>query len=184
MIDAYPLCWPVGWPRKKHPNYSQFRTTFAKARDGLLKEIKLLGGKNVVISSNISLRLDGLPYANQRNPDDTGVAFYFYLFGESQCIPCDKWNNVGDNLQAIRKTVEALRGLERWGAKEVVKAAFKGFVALPSGTEVRYFKHGDTKESAKSQYHEYCREFHPDLGGDSDKLIIMTDEYNTLPNRT
>lgn len=181
MVDAFPLCWPVGWPRTTYSNYSQFRTTFGKARDGLLKELELLNGKNIVISSNIELRLDGLPYAKSKRPDDSGVAVYFYLFGHSQCIPCDKWRDVGDNIQAIRLTVAALRGLERWGAKEMVKAAFKGFVALPPGRETRYFDEHDTKESAKDKYRKYCKKLHPDVGGDSEKFNTMMEEYNTLP---
>ena len=165
-IDAYPLSWPVGWPRLK-PKQSRFDTSFAQARDGLLREIKLLGGGNVIISSNVPLRRDGLPYAQRRSPDDPGVAVYFNMFGQSQCIPCDKWLTVADNLQAIKSTVAALRGIERWGTGEMVKATFQGFVALPPGSETRYFDEGDTKVSAKHKYRKYCKEFHPDFGGDS-----------------
>lgn len=35
-------------------------------------------------------------------------------------------------MRAIEKTIEALRGLERWGAKEMVNAPFRGFKALPA----------------------------------------------------
>lgn len=132
MIEAYPLQWPAAWPRTQYPVPAKFKTPFSYARDQLLRELELLGASDVVISSNMMIRQDGLMYAKQRIPDDRGVAVYFNLNGEPQCIPCDKWTQVQDNLQAIRLTVEALRGLERWGAKEMVAAAFKGFKALPS----------------------------------------------------
>jgi len=60
MIEAYPLQWPVGWKRTIYykRQRSKFDTTFGKARDNLLNEIRLLGGQNPIISSNIHLRLD------------------------------------------------------------------------------------------------------------------------------
>jgi hypothetical protein len=48
------------------------------------------------------------------------------------CFACDRWDSVADNVQAIRKTIEALRGIERWGTGDMVQRAFAGFVALPS----------------------------------------------------
>jgi hypothetical protein len=46
-------------------------------RVALLNEIKLLGGRLPVISTNVRLRRDGLPYANDHVPDDKGAAVYF-----------------------------------------------------------------------------------------------------------
>lgn len=70
--DAFPLAWPLQW--KRTPNHQRqiaiFRTRFGKARDMLVNEVRKLGGKNLVISSNNQLRNDGLPYSNQREPDD------------------------------------------------------------------------------------------------------------------
>src|SRR5690606_9584801 len=129
-MEAYPLQWPDGWPRTDRPARARFDTSFARARAELLNELRLLGATGVVISSNIELRRDGLPYANAKQPDDRGMAVYFTLRGEQQCIPCDVWDRTEDNLQAIRLTVAALRGLDRWGAKEMVNAAFRGFKAL------------------------------------------------------
>ena len=48
------------------------------------------------------------------------------------CFACDKWRDVYDNIYAIGKTIEALRGIERWGTGDMVEQAFTGFVALPS----------------------------------------------------
>ncbi|MBL8237297.1 MAG: hypothetical protein JNM66_07760 [Bryobacterales bacterium] len=82
-----------------------------------MDEIRKLGGKQIVISSNLELRLDGLPRAAQRTPADQGVAVYFTLNGRSQCFPCDRWSTIEHNLWAIAKSIEALRGLERWAQR-------------------------------------------------------------------
>jgi hypothetical protein len=75
-----------------------------------------------------------LPYAKYKTPDDPGVAVYFELNGRSQVFACDKWDRVEDNLQAIRKTIEAIRGIERWGSSEMLNRIYKGFQALPEQT--------------------------------------------------
>ena len=137
MISGYPLQWPAGWPRTKYPNRARFDTPQAAAQTGILRELALLGARNVVISTNIELKADGTPYARQvRAGEDPGVAVYFTLNGAQQCIPCDKWTTIADNMQAIHKTIEALRGLDRWGAKDMVTAAFRGFKALPESAIV------------------------------------------------
>lgn len=122
------------------------------------------------------VRQDGFLYAKQRVPDDRGVAVYFTLNGEQQCIPCDKWSQIQDNLQAIRLTVEALRGLERWGAKEMVNAAFRGFKALPESAivtpyskrawyEVLEVAQTASPEIIRAAYRQKAMKAHPDQGG-------------------
>ena len=132
MITASPLAWPANWPRSRVQQRSNFGVySFERMRTEVLRELKLLKAQDVIISSNLRIRQDGFPYSGQRQPEDTGIAVYFMLNGQQQCIPCDKWTKVEDNLRAIVKTIEALRGIERWGAKEMVDAAFTGFKALP-----------------------------------------------------
>lgn len=131
MVDAYPLQWPAGKPRTQIPKRSNFSGSQNECQNQVVKEVKLLGGRNLVISTNIKLRQDGLPYASQRAPDDKGVAVYFEYEGNQQCFACDKWDLVKDNMRAIAKTIEALRGIGRWGSGDMVRSAFKGFQALP-----------------------------------------------------
>ena len=171
MIESYPLYWPESWPRTKpyRRDRSRFDQSPGRARDKLVNELKLLGARDVIISTNVALRRDGLPYANQREPDDTGVAAWFVLDGEQQCIPCDRWSRVWENMYAIAKSIEALRGLDRWGAKSMVRAAFKGFAALPSpgignwrdvlGRDI------DSRDQMEDRYRQLARERHPDHGG-------------------
>ena len=106
-VDAFPLSWPSGKPRTRNPQRSRFDVSLATARDCLMHEIRLLGGTLPVLSSNVQLRRDGLPYANMREPDDRGVAVYFTLKGQQMCFCCDRWDSVADNIQAVRKTIEA-----------------------------------------------------------------------------
>lgn len=96
-----------------------------------MDELRLLGARNVVLSTNVELRRDGLPYANRPEPGDSGAAAYFTHNGKSMCFSCDRWDRVRDNIRAIEKTIAAMRGIERWGTGEMVQAAFSGFEALP-----------------------------------------------------
>lgn len=174
MTEAYPLQWPANWPRTPKPTRARFDTSLAGARDGLLYELRLMNATNIVINSNMELRRDGLPYAKQSNLDDTGVAVYFTLYGDQRCIPCDRWDTVEDNLQAVRKTIEALRGLDRWGAKAIVDAAFSGFKALPAAATVSDEHWYDvlgvdpfaSPEQIRQAYKNLVKRHHPDIGGD------------------
>lgn len=75
--ERYPLYWPPGQPRQRNRQAAVFKVEFARSRDELLHSLKLLGGRGVIISTNIPLRLDGLPYAGVAEPADPGVAVYF-----------------------------------------------------------------------------------------------------------
>ena len=44
----------------------------------------------------------------------------------SRAIACDKWDSIRDNLHAVAKTIEALRGIDRWGTGEMVDAGTLG----------------------------------------------------------
>ena len=168
MSQAYPLHWPVGWPRTKRPRSSAFRVTFAEAREDLQKELALMGARYLVISTNHTLRRDGLPYANQPTPDDCGVAVYFEWNGKQMSFACDKWDTVRANLRAIGKTVENLRGIERWGASDMMERAFSAFEALPAPKscwdELEIAPDSD-RQTIISAYRYKAKRTHPDHGG-------------------
>ena len=128
----YPLQWPAGWPRTKTPGKSQFSTGMEKATRGLMEEIRRLGGRLPVISSNAQYRLDGMPSARQGHVEDTGVAVYFQRKGNPMVFACDSYWTMHENMHAIAKTIEALRAIERWGASDMMERAFTGFTALPA----------------------------------------------------
>lgn len=186
-VTAYPLCWPAGKPRTSHPQPSRFgtnkwqaarRISMADAQRELFHQLALLGAENEILSSNLKLRKDGLPYSNQRTPDDPGIAVYFDLHDsnanlQTVCIACDKWNKQECNVWSIAKSIDALRGLERWGGGEMVQAAFTGFVALPAPAAaewwsvLEFYSEGNALESdVEMRCRELMQKYHPDKGGD------------------
>ena len=143
--EAYPLDWPANWPRHKgERGRAAFGTrgrgdyggkdqlSIANGLSRLTREMNLLAAWNeqCVVSSNVELRLDGLPGSNRRAPDDPGVAVYFRLDGNPYCLACDKWDRVADNLAAVAAHIGAMRGQERWGVGST-EQAFAGYAALP-----------------------------------------------------
>lgn len=192
--SAYPLSWPPSWPRtatilREHSRFfstvrgeiqtgSNYRPLYKKDRtmsdatDGLLAELQKLGAGNVVISTNVELRNDGLPYSNRRAPLDPGAAVYFMLKKKPIVLACDKWLRVEDNLHAIAKHIEALRGQERWGVGSVEKA-FAGYTALPapgeSGAATWWAVLGVAQDApfevTRDAYREQAKRCHPDANG-------------------
>lgn len=185
-VTAYPLSWPAN--RKRTPRHMQqharFKvSSFAKGRDDLLAEVHRLRGRSVVLSTNVSLRNDGLPYANQRQPDDTGVAIYFIdKNGGRKCFACDRWRKIEDNMHAIEMTIAALRGIERWGSGEDMEAAFSGFAALPPSKrpwwEVLGVTHDSPISTVEQKYRELAQSHHPDRGGDPAKMSELNAAFD------
>lgn len=180
----YPLQWPDGWKRTLNPGKSQFSTGMEKATRGLLEEIRKLGGRLPVISSNAQYRNDGMPYARQARIDDTGVAVYFQRNGKPMVFACDNYWTVHDNIHAITKTIEALRAIERHGSSSMMERAFTGFTALPapivagmkrSWREVLEFGNGPANEPEITlNYRILAKALHPDRhGGDSTKMAEL-----------
>lgn len=130
MADAYPLSWPQGWTRAKLQRASKFKATGSKAHKFLMAELNRLGASGVVVSTNVPLKADGTMRLD-REPLDPGVAVYFQRNGKQVVFACDQYEDMAENLQAIAKTIEAMRGIERWGAGEMMDRAFSGFKGLP-----------------------------------------------------
>lgn len=174
MAEAYPLQWPDGWKRTESSNRGtpRFKGTFGSTRDGLLEEIRRFGGTMVVLSTNVPLRNDGLPYANARQPDDPGVAVYFQRKGKPVSLACDKWKTVGENIRALQLTLEAMRGIDRWGSSELMERTFTGFTALPApeSSSMRSWESilglAGCRDigTVRKRRNELVRKYHPDFG--------------------
>lgn len=217
--EAYPLQWPANQPRTRAGDRkeSKFGTvvTNEHGRAGMRHrsiwecvervraELRRTGAITVVISSMLPLRNDGLPRsdASQVPQGDPGVAVYWTrrVRGRLQphAMPCDRWNKVADNLYAIALSIEALRGMERWGAVSL-EQAFAGFAALPpgDGTEIiprqpvvdwRTILGGTWPEElepaeilgiAKARHRKLIAIAHPDAGGSVAAAAELNDAIN------
>lgn len=194
IITASPLTWPTGWPRTNRPESSRFGkwnkpVSIHRASSEVLDQLRIMGipQRNVIISTNLRLRQDGLPYSNQRQPEDVGVSVWFIQEGQQKVIALDKYTKIADNLWAVAKTIEAMRGIERWGGGQILERVFTGFNALPgpdtesAATWKDYFiQFGyDTKDrdTLKTAYRALSKKLHPDRGGDADKMATLNKMY-------
>jgi hypothetical protein len=176
----FPLAWPDGWPRT--PDYrrsrSRYEKAFARDRDEVLRRLKRMGATTPIISTNVALRLDGLPLANQRAPKDPGVAVYFDRKRKPHVIACDAWQSVDENLRACLRTLEALAAIERSGSAQLEDRAYAGFARLPaavgkSPTWRDVLGNHQLLSHAESAYREMARSAHPDRGGSHEAMAEL-----------
>lgn len=132
MPAQFPLTWPDLIPRHKTRESGRFKTTLAAALANVENSLFLFGkdsGKvvsNFVISSNYTL--------TERRPADPGVAVWFTWDEIQVCIPIDRYTSIEANLQAIHHVIEARRVEIRHGTLALVRASFRGLLALPPPT--------------------------------------------------
>jgi hypothetical protein len=193
----YPLQWPAGWKRTTSRDYGRFAKK-GQARDGsgwrptqdititeavqrLLQELLRMGisEDDVVISTNLQLRLDGLPRSGQAAPADPGAAVYWRDLTpngmQDRCMAIDRYTKVEQNVAALAATIEAMRAIERHGGAVIMDRAFTGFTALPSPIvagmkrpwrEVLEYGNGLVDRDQVKQHHRIlANRLHPDKGG-------------------
>lgn len=181
--QAYPLQWPDHIPRTKNREKSRFKTTLSGALKNVRHSIEAFGrdsGKavtNITLSSNVTLGND--------RPQDPGVAAWFTWDGMSLCIPVDRYATAEENLQAIHHVLEARRTELRHGTLHLVKATFRGFVALPpppgakpkrTWWEVFGFSSPvSDKAVIEGRFKQLAKDRHPDAGG-SDAAMAELNE--------
>ena len=174
MTTAYPLHWPAGLPRTKTKLQSRFQSTLHRALENVRAELRLFGkdsGKPVsdlILSSNVTL--------TEQRPADTGIAAYFKWDGLDCCIAVDRYPKVEHNVQAIAKVVEAERAKLRHGGLNVVRAAFRGYAALPPPRDgkpwwdVLGVPQDCRLDAARQAHRTLAVKHHPDAGGDVDRM--------------
>lgn len=165
--QRYPLTWPDGWPRT--PPYRRTHSPFKsqstdRAMRDLMDELGRLGARKVIVSSNLKLRQDGMPYSQQPRTDDEGIAVYFTRKGQEMALACDKFAKREDNMRAITKTIDAIRGIERWGSSDMMERAFTGFAALAAPVALSWRDVLDPADPEGS-YKRLRSQHHPDRGG-------------------
>src|SRR6516225_5296282 len=116
-IEAYPLHWPDGWPRT-NPNQRESdrrfgggKLTMGRAVNQLVNELRLLGTTNIIVSSNIPTKSDGLPYADNRRIDDPGIAVYFDFKKKHRVMARDGFTSPAGNIRSLTLAIEAVRDI-------------------------------------------------------------------------
>lgn len=204
-IPAHPLSWPDGW--KRTPDHGRQRAKFGRktpSSQGSWKthsELTIsqavervraelvrmdVSDNDLVISSNLQLRLDGLPRSGQAEPRDPGVAVYWQRRHERKdppkCMAIDRYDRVADNLAAIAATLEAMRAIERHGGAAILERAFTGFVAIENQSkpwpEVLGVSPSASNDEIVEAYRRRRSATHPDVaGGDSEAFQRVQEAY-------
>lgn len=199
----YPLSWPTTWKRtpfhqRRHAAFHQHKTTTRQCLDGssrvykqkeslsvgsalerLTGELRRLGVTRIVISSNLRVRQDGLPYSQQaKQLDDPGVAVYFRLKGAPRVLACDRWLSAAENMAAIAGHIEAIRAQDRYGVG-TVEQAFAGYAALPPTAADWHIVLGVSATATRDQilaaHRKLASEHHPDRGGRSEDMARINE---------
>jgi len=188
MNEAYPLDWPEGWPRTapnrreradSHFGSAKFPLVMGRALGQLRAELKLLGAQDLIVSSNVQLRRDGMPYSETRKIDDPGVAIYFGLKGKRLAMARDSYDTVAGNIRALTLAISAIRAMERHGGSYMMERAFSGFLALPSPTGKRPWRAvfgvaSDWDGDLAAAFREKAKLCHPDVnGGDGEAMAEL-----------
>jgi len=186
--ESNPLAWPDYWPRHTPAMRGKaiFRSKFSVDRDEVIHRLKARGAKKIIITTDLPLRIDGLPLAGRTPPSDPGISVWWIEKGRERVMACDRWRDVGHNM-------------DRWGASEIAERAFAGFTALPPGSPapsaskiVDWRKVLEVDEDAvrrlmgdafstsvllsviKTKYRSLMSTVHPDRGGtDADRAILL-----------
>ncbi len=156
--------------------------TLSEAIERVLAELLRMGidRQDVVISTNVRTRLDGLPRSGEPEPDDPGAAVYWAeSFGARRVMSVDAYDRVADNLAAIAATLDAMRAIERHGGAQILERAFTGFTALPSPDAPRQWwevlgtARTATLEEVRAAYRRAAGVAHPDRGGSDDRMAAV-----------
>lgn len=193
----YPLAWPAGWRRTAVRQKAKFIGKAGKWVDGesgrqymprelltigqgirrLVQQLEALDGRKVIISTNLILRQDGLPYATQAQPKDPGVAVYWRTrMEEARCIAIDRYDRIADNLAAVAATLEAMRAIDRHGGAAIMERAFTGFKALAAPEQwwtILGCKQDANRREIDRAFRVKASEAHPDTGGTHDAMAKL-----------
>jgi hypothetical protein len=204
-IQAYPLQWPAGWRRM--PSHQRERSRFGQKEkvyrtndqgatvhaydrskdlsvlDAIERVLESLGRMgldrdDVVISTNVPTRLDGLPKSNARMPDDPGAAIYWRKGKDTRCMAIDRYDRVQDNIAAIAATLEAMRAIDRHGGASILDRAFQGFTALAAPVSwwqvLELSGPNPTPSQIQDAHARLAMKHHPDRpGGSNEKMAAI-----------
>lgn len=175
----FPLDWPIAQPRARHRTDSRFKMNASVAIGELAAELRRFRANKATLSSNIPLRSNGLPYADDGVFGDPGVALYFERGGKPFVIACDSYRRPWENIRAVAIAMESLRAIERHGAGQIADQAISGFAQLPAhvAQESWWVVLGVESTAATDQinaaHQRLALEAHPDLVGEASTDRMM-----------
>lgn len=193
--QKHPLNWPAGWRRTVSRTEAKFvgkqavygvegqankpreRVSIAQGVARLVKQLNMLDGTAVTISSNLVLNQDGSIRRDQRQPADPGVAVYWKTRkNEPRCMAIDQYTRIADNLAAIAATLEAMRAIDRYGGAAIMERAFTGFKALTAPEQwwtILGCKQDANRLEIERAFRIKASTAHPDTGGSHDAMAKL-----------
>jgi hypothetical protein len=146
----------------------------------LLAAVRRLCGRVAIISTNVPLKRNGLPYADGRVLEDPGIAVYWVRDGRQEVMACDRWLSPRENMQAIYHAIEGLRSMERAGATQIMERAFQAFQLPANGVKTSWrtiLGDAATREEATKMFRQKALKLHPDVGGDVEAFRELEAAY-------
>jgi len=201
-ISAFPLQWPAGW--KRTAAGSRKRAAFAKKTAAGMQQLTVaealkrvrsvlqqMGVRdyNLIVSTNVPLRQDGLPRSGSPEPADPGVAVYWQDTSKEgwprRCMAIDIYNRAADNLAAVAASLDALRAVQRHGGAEILDRTFTGFTAIEHKTGDHWSDILDCDRNAstsevRAAFMRARSKAHPDNGGasgDFNKVVTAYQQF-------
>lgn len=173
--EAFPLAWPSHKTRTPHNarRYGRFKKddrwiSRDQACRRVQDEVAKLGGAYLVVSSDVPIRRDGMPYSNRSvEPDDPGVCVYFRLHGKPYAMACDTYTKLAQNIAAVAAHIEATRQIERHGVATAAET-LQAFTALPSPKkphEILGVSAGAGADEVRKAWRAKITTAHPDQSG-------------------
>lgn len=166
------LCWPDSVKqRAPHVDNHPFKQPQVDREENRIKrEMELWRVRDYVVSRNRQRIYAG----------DPAVALWWLdQKGELRVLACDRYASMAENMHAIVLTLEALRGVERWGAYTAEQAA-EGtrLLMIEDRTKPRWWSvlgvGADWPlEAIENTYKLKAQSEHPDKGGDPEKFAAL-----------
>lgn len=115
------LDWPPEFDRtataERRPYPHGFQVSQTEAFKNILSELRRfddISGIDIQTTAPHRSQFPNIP-RKSADPADPGVLVSWERDGQQYVAPCDRWDNLRDNAQAIYHYLSAKRGMNRWG---------------------------------------------------------------------
>lgn len=176
-IKNWPNRRPLRSPDERER--SRFDSSWSQTLNLLSYEVSRLNASSVVVRLALEdkdIRRDGWPRASAR-PEHPGVIIEWQSGKRWSRMAADKYDHWQDNARAVALSLEALRGVERWGAVEGEQY---------EGLQLELEDAGSSQSSAQELLDSYgglreaLKATHPDQGGDPEEFRRVQEARKVL----